>query len=149
MKRKLASLIGLAAATGTLMIGVDATQASADSANVSSWASSSQCGQFSPYYFCLYYHQYDGGGFWGSRSAAVPTITADFTDGDGAVRNNAASAENGSSCNVGIWVSPGYTGNSDWLSPLRGGNLGPALRNNEASIAIDDHSATCVNLGIG
>jgi Peptidase inhibitor family I36 len=147
MKRKLVSMIGLAAAAGTLMIGVDATQASAESANISSWNTASSCGQFTPYYFCLYYHQNQQGSVWRSESPKVPVITALFGS-DGPVRNDAASADNGTICNVGIWVSPSYQGNSDFLSPLKGGNLGPALRNNEASIAVDDHSADCAGMSI-
>jgi hypothetical protein len=148
MKRKIASLLGLSTAAGLLMVGAGAGQANAASANISSWTSSSRCNLSSIYEFCLYYHQNDGGGMWGSTSTAVSTITASFPAGEGAVRNNAASAENGTVCNVGIWVSPGYVGNSDWLSPNMGGNLGPALRNNEASIALDDH-ANCPGIGIG
>ncbi|MEY9892759.1 hypothetical protein ABIA31_006437 [Catenulispora sp. MAP5-51] len=147
MKRKLVSMVGLAAAAGTLMVGAGATQASADSANVSSWNSPASCNSVSAYWFCLYYHQNQQGSVWRSTSPKVSTITALF-GADGPVRNNAASADNGSLCNVGIWVFPGYSGDSDFLSPNRGGNLGPALRNHEASIAIDDHSSGCVGLSI-
>jgi hypothetical protein len=98
------------------------------------------------------------------RNNAVPVFSGTFS-GDGAgngqaARNNAASAENGTARNAGIWVSPNYQGDSDWLSGLRGGNLGPArwqpraravatsgLRDNEASIAIDD--SACPGNGIG
>lgn len=149
MKRKILSMVGLAAVAGSLLAGLGAGQANAESAFVSSWTSSSRCNTSSPYWFCLYYHQNDGGAMWGEPyTTRVPTITAVFDSNDGPVRNNAASAENGSLCNVGIWVSPDYTGNSDFLYPDTGGNLGPALRNNEASIAIDDHSSACLSKSI-
>jgi hypothetical protein len=61
-----------------------------------------------------------------------------------AVRNNAASMENGTpNCNVTTWVYPNYVGDFNWLSPGEGGNLSPnandpqQLRNNEASIDLN------------
>lgn len=137
----------LAAATAVALAG-QTGQAAADSANIDAWPALSSCDVGSPYYFCLYYSPGRTGGAWRSRSAAVRTISGTFSGGAGdgqAVRNNAASADNGTFCNVGIWVSPGYTGDSNWLVRGNyGGNLtnsSPRLRNNEASIAVAD--STC------
>jgi hypothetical protein len=83
--------------------------------------------------------------------ASVSTISGNFAGSSHPIRNDAASAANGSGCHVGIWVSPGFTGDSNWmLDGNRGGNLtsgSPQLRNNEASIAVKDNN--CAGLGIG
>jgi len=145
-----------ALAAGSVAAG--ATAASATSANISSWNTDSspvRCGTTSPYDFCLYYSPGAEGAVWKSTSAAVPNLSGHTFSNDGhgsagagqQVRNNAASAENATECNVGIWYSTDYSGNSDWLSPGKGGNLSSWLRNNEASIAVDD--SNCPGVGIG
>lgn len=90
-------------------------------------------------YYCLWVSPSMGGGHWlgpDSGNGDVPTITASFTDGDGKVRNNAASAANVLDCSMGIWVSPNYVGDVNRLDWGWGGNLtsSPPLRNNEASV---------------
>ncbi|KJY26638.1 peptidase inhibitor family I36 protein [Streptomyces sp. NRRL S-495] len=136
--KKTASRLALIAATATLALGGPGGlggQANASVENIDSW-NSFACAQQGGYY-CLWYSPNHGGGFWTSRVVATPTISGNFTDGN-PVRNNAASAENASACNVGIWVYPNYMGDENWLSPNRGGNLTLWLRNNEASMALDD-----------
>jgi hypothetical protein len=136
-----------------------AGQASAASANITSsnlgWTSQSGCDLSSTNWFCLYFSPNHTGGVWRSGAAAVSTISGTFSGGAGngqAVRNNAASADNGTACHVGIWVFPGYLGDSNWLiATNKGGNLTsgtPQLRNNEASIAVDD-TTDCPRIGIG
>jgi hypothetical protein len=152
--------LGIGAATAALLSSaiLGTSSASAASANISEWPSLSTCDPSGDFAFCLYYSPGRTGGrdarFYGGgnpRSEAVPVITGKFVGGIGngkAARDNAASADNGVECNTGIWSSPDYQGNSDWLSPGMGGNLGPDLRNNEASIAVDD-STRCPAAGIG
>jgi hypothetical protein len=143
--------LAVAAAAGALALGVSGGTANAASANISSWTSSSQCNLSSVYWMCLYYSPNHTGGFWGTTATKVATLSGTFSGGAGnglQVRNDAASAENGAPCNIGIWVYPNYTGDSDFLNSNKGGNLGPALRNNEASIAVDDHT-NCPGTGIG
>jgi hypothetical protein len=106
-------------------------------------------------FYCLWYHPGLTGGVWGTTSSYVKCldpgggasgcITADFTAGDGEVRNNAASmADDTSNCHVTTWVSPGRVGDWNWLYSSWGGNLTSTsslpLRNNEASIDYD----TCI-----
>ncbi|MGW0766374.1 hypothetical protein [Streptomyces sp. NPDC002676] len=159
--KRIAARAGLVGAAAVMAVSGLAGQASADSANISSWNTYSapvRCAAGTPtsYDFCLYYSQGAEGAVWGSHYAAVSNLSgATFSDdGHGSagagqgVRNNAASAEVADPCNLGIWVYPGFTGNSNWLSPTRGGNLTSWMRNNEASIAIDD-STNCPGLGIG
>jgi hypothetical protein len=90
--------------------------------------------------WCLWYSPNYENGVWAytGGAASVPVITANFTDGDGAVRNNAASAANIGGCEIGIFVSPNYVGDVNYLGNDGGGNLteSPPLRNNEASIKI-------------
>jgi hypothetical protein len=92
-------------------------------------------------YYCLWYGQNYTGGVWGSTSFVVDPITGSFTDGDGAVRNNAASMANPTvGCNLTTWVSPDYEGDFNWLDPLNAGNLTSGtvdLRNNEAMISLN------------
>jgi hypothetical protein len=138
-----AAALGMAGAG--LLTG--AGQAQAASANISSWDTYSapvRCTSTQiTVYYCLYYSQGANGAVWRGIETSTPTISGIFyDDGQGSagvgqgVRNNAASAENASlNCNVGIWVFPYYQGDSNWLSPGRGGNLSANLRNNEASIA--------------
>lgn len=142
VSNKTVSRLTTVAVAGLLSIAGLAGQASAQSANISNWTSTSSCNVNSAYYFCLYYSPNHTGGAWRSTSNAVSNLSGKtFSGGAGdgqAVRNNAASAENGTYCNVGIWYSPGYTGDSNWLSGNRGGNLTSWLRNNEASIKVSD-----------
>jgi hypothetical protein len=89
-------------------------------------------------FYCLWYSPGLLNGVWGSTASGTGTISASFTDGDGGVRNNAASMANDTSnCHVTTWVSPGYVGDFNWLNEFWGGNLTSGsipLRNNEASI---------------
>ncbi|MET7481345.1 peptidase inhibitor family I36 protein [Streptomyces sp. NPDC005648] len=160
LTRRITARIGMAGAAAALALGGLATQASASSAVIdgsNGFASPSSCNTGSVYYFCLYYSPDHTGGTKAYTATAVSTISGDFTGTSHPVRNDAASAANGSGCHVGIWVSPGYTGNSNWMNNgNRGGNLTsanssgsvPQLRNNEASIAVDD-STNCPGVGIG
>lgn len=88
--------------------------------------------------YCLWFSPGMINGVWGTKNQNTGTITANFTQGDGAVRNNAASmANNTSNCNVTTWVSPNFVGDFNWLHRGDGGNLTSGsipLRNNEASI---------------
>jgi Peptidase inhibitor family I36 len=90
--------------------------------------------------FCLWYSPNMKGGVWvwAGGAKSVPVITASFTDGDGKVRNNAASAANAGGCTVGIFVTPNYVGDLNSIGWGWGGNLtsNPPLRNNEASVRI-------------
>ncbi|MFB6890839.1 peptidase inhibitor family I36 protein [Kitasatospora sp. NPDC056327] len=133
--KKTASRLAVIGATAALAVGGLGGQANASFVNIDSW-NTFECNKTAAY-FCLWYGPNHTGGKWTSNVVAVPTISGNFSDGN-PVRNNAASAENASACNVGIWVYPNYMGDENWLSPEKGGNLTPYLRNNEASMALDD-----------
>ncbi|AOR30003.1 hypothetical protein BFF78_01915 [Streptomyces fodineus] len=155
LTRKTKVRLGIAGAAAAAALGLATSQASASSAVIdgsNGFASPSSCDVSSTYEFCLYYSPNHTGGTKAYTATAVSTISGDFSGTSHPVRNDAASAANGSGCHVGIWVSPGYTGDSNWmLDGDRGGNLtsgSPQLRNNEASIAVDD-STNCPGVGIG
>ncbi|AKN75561.1 hypothetical protein QR97_26175 [Streptomyces sp. PBH53] len=142
---------GVLMATAAMALGGLATHAEARSANISSWNSKSDCNADSPYTFCLYYSPNAKNAPFRSKATKIGDLgTKKFTGskpgGGQKVRNNAASAQNGTGCNVGIWYSPQYRGDSNWLAPLKGGNLTSWMRNNEASIAISDHTR-CPGIG--
>lgn len=117
-----------------------ASPASASGKNINFYSSGyTNCQNHNPNdFYCLWYSPGLLNGVWGSTAAGTRTITGSFTQGDGAVRNNAASMANDTiNCHVTTWVSPGYTGDYNWLNALWGGNLTSGsipLRNNEASI---------------
>jgi hypothetical protein len=142
--KKLLSRSAVLAAGAALAMGGFAGPAHADSANISAWTvSSSSC----PTYFkiCLFYSPGGTGGRYGTKYSQEPDLNGFTFGGSGAgvgtrVYDNAASADNNTNCNVGIWDSRFYDGDSDWLSPHKGGNFGPALRNHEKSVGEDDSS---------
>ncbi|MDK9498617.1 peptidase inhibitor family I36 protein [Streptomyces katrae] len=135
--KKFARRAGAAAAGAALIVTAAAASASASDVRIDQWRADSRCDNDSPYFFCLWYSPNRQGGFWGSSKVAVPTLSGNFSDGH-AIRNNAASADNGAgTCDVRIWVYPNYVGDSNVLSGFYGGNLTPNLRNNEASMAVD------------
>jgi hypothetical protein len=157
--KRLTTRAAMGAIAAVLAAAGFAGQVYAASANItgpsSGWTSQSGCNLASPNFFCLYFSPNHTGGVWRSGGTAVATITGTFSGGAGngqTVRNNAASADNGTNCHVGIWVRPSYMGDSNWLiAPDKGGNLtssNPVLRNNEASIAVDD-ATNCPGIGIG
>lgn len=117
-----------------------ASPASASGTNINYYSSGwSNCANHNPNdFYCLWYSPGLLNGVWGSTAAGTSTISGSFTDGDGGVRNNAASmADDTSNCHVTTWVYPGYTGDFNWLNAFWGGNLTSGsipLRNNEASI---------------
>lgn len=125
-------------------VGGLATQASASTgANIDQY-DSSYC-QDSPYPYCLWYNSNGSGAGWGSEAPETAPITGTFflTNNAGSagvgqkVRNNAASMANGTAnCEVVTWYNGDETGNWNELDPDWGGNLTPALHNNEASIAV-------------
>ncbi|MGW0771026.1 peptidase inhibitor family I36 protein [Streptomyces sp. NPDC002676] len=136
---KTGSRVALVGAAAVLALGGLAGQANASYVNIDSWHTFT-CSNSAPgAYFCLWYNSNHGGGIWSSSAQAVPTLSGNFSDGN-PVRNDAASAENASACDVGIWVYPNFVGDENWLSPSMGGNLNSWLKNNEASIAMDDAS---------
>ncbi|MEV3854142.1 hypothetical protein AB0J38_07425 [Streptomyces sp. NPDC050095] len=146
-----ATRAGVLMATAALALGTMAGHADARSANISGWNSKSDCDAGSPYTFCLYYSPNAKNAPYRSTSTKIGDLNSKkFTGskpGHGLkVRNHAASAQNGSGCNVGIWYSPNFRGDSNWLSPYKGGNFKSWLRNNEASIAISDHTR-CPGIG--
>lgn len=153
----LGGLLGLAPAshaapssTHTVSAG---TITPAASYNISAW-STSRCNDVN--WFCLYYYTGATGAGYGYPHADanihdLDNYTYPSNDGSGSgqvVGNNADSADNASNCNVGIWYSANFTGDSNWLSPWMGGNLTSGLKNNERSIAVDD-SSSCPGTGIG
>ncbi|WP_225840373.1 hypothetical protein [Streptomyces sp. NK08204] len=136
--KKTGSRVAVVGAAAMLALGGLAGQANASYVNIDSWHTYT-CYNRPGAYYCLYYSPNAGGGIWSSSALGVPTLSGNFSDGN-PVRNDAASAENASACDVGIWVYPNYVGDENWLSPDMGGNLNSWLRNNEASIAMDDAS---------
>jgi len=102
------------------------------------------CSTSSPYLYCLWYSPGGANAGWGSTATGTPTISGTFFlgsgQGEGApVRNNAASMSNGTgTCHVTTWVYPNYTGSFNWLDGTWGGILTSNLRNNEASININN-----------
>ncbi|OIJ97353.1 hypothetical protein BIV23_31300 [Streptomyces monashensis] len=141
--RRLAARAGLVAGMLGLVVGGVAGTADARSDNISSW-NSYRCNTVN--WFCLYYSQGASGASLGYQHADADIHNlGNYTyanDGAGAgqvVRNNAASAEDVSDCNVGIWYAPNFTGDSEWLNPWMGGDL-TFLSNNEASISVDDNT---------
>ena len=153
--RRYTARAGLAGATSLLVVAGFAGAAHATSADIDSWTSRPGCDTSSVNWFCLYFSPNHTGGVWRSSKDRVPTINGTFSGGAGdgqAVRNNAASADNGTAnCHVGIWVKPDYMGDSNFLiQGDKGGNLtasSPRLRNNEASIAVDDVT-NCPGIGL-
>ena len=147
--KKLLSRAAVLTAGAALAVGGFTTSAYAyKSANISSWTVSyNSC----PSYFmvCLFYSPGGTGGRYGSKSTSEEDLSGFTFGGSGAgvgdrVINDAASADNNSGCNVGIWDQTWELGDSDWLNPHTGGNLGPALRNNEASFAeYDSYHGGC------
>ncbi len=146
--RRKAALWGGAAGAAVLIGSVcTAVPASAGTNIDSIKTGGSSCQSYkSNYAFCLWYSQNLKNGVWGA-TGNVSTISSTFANGGfGAsgvgqsVRNNAASAAASDSgyCNVNIWVSPGYVGASNTLGDWWGGNLNSSLRNNEASVNIDN-----------
>jgi hypothetical protein len=123
------------------------------STGISEWTTS-RCNAVN--WFCLYYNLDGTQAGWGYPHADANVHDLNnyrFPSNDGpgsgqVVGNNAESAENKSACNVGIWYSANFSGDSNWLSPWRGGNLSSGLINNERSIAVDD-SSRCPGIGIG
>jgi hypothetical protein len=150
-----ATIVG---ATAMLVLGGASGSATAASANISAWNSQASCNFNSNYVFCLYYSPNQSGGVdarvWDAAHETnnkVSNISGTFSGGAGNGQpafNNAASVDSGVNCNVAVWSGTGFQGNSDWLSPGKGGNLGPALRNHDESIAVDD-STRCHGIGIG
>ncbi len=140
--KKLLSRASVLTAGAVLAVGSFTTSADAASANISSWTVSyDSC----PSYFtvCLFYSPGGSGGRYGSKYTSEDNLYGFRFGGAGAgvdqpVINDAASADNNSGCNVGIWNETGETGDSDWLNPHTGGNFGPALRNREKSFAEKD-----------
>ncbi|MCW7940674.1 hypothetical protein AAW14_01155 [Streptomyces hygroscopicus] len=104
-------------------------------------------------WFCLYYGEnHTGAGFGYPHADAYVYDLNNYryptNDGAGSgqiVGNNSESAEDASDCNVGVWYSRGFTGNSDWLRPWTGANLS-ATYDNDRSIAVLD--AACPHTGI-
>lgn len=148
--KKLASRAGVVAAALGLAVGVLGGTAQA-SDNISTW-SSHRCNSVN--WFCLYYSPNAKGASLGYQHADADIHNLGnyryANDGAGhgqVVRNNAASVEDVSDCNVGIWYSPDFQGDSEWLNPWMGGNL-TFLRNNEASISVDDDTH-CPGTGMG
>ena len=151
MKRILGRAAAVAAAVTLAGAGalLAAGPASASTGtNISSWTSG-YCLHGSGDLYCLWYLEGagTGGAGWGSQSMGTSTITGTFNiavpgnsdTGFGLpVRNNAESLSNGSSvCYATTFVSPGYTGNWNYVAPSMAGNLNSALINNEASIELD------------
>ncbi|MFF0387594.1 hypothetical protein ACFYS8_02750 [Kitasatospora sp. NPDC004615] len=139
--KKTASRLALVGVSAMLALGGLAGQANASYANIDNWNTFTCAQARGSYYYCLFYNSNAAGGIWGSSAnPGVPKLAGEkFSDGND-VWNNAASAENASACNVGIWVNSYYMGDENWLSPNKGGNLNSWLKNNEASIAMDDAS---------
>ncbi|WUH90225.1 peptidase inhibitor family I36 protein [Streptomyces sp. NBC_00433] len=142
--KKLLSRSAVLTAGAALAMGGFAGPASASqSANISAWTvSASSC----PTYFkiCLFYSPGGTGGRYGTKYLQEGDLSGFTFGGSGAgvgqvVKDNAASADNNTGCNVAIWDAY-YSGDSDWLSPHKGGNFGPLLRNREQSFAEDDGS---------
>lgn len=132
------------AAMAALGAGLAASPASA-SGNIDQWQAYG-CHSYGDYY-CLWYSQYGQGAGWGSNAAQTSVISSTFGNiGGGAgqgqpVRNNAASMSNGTlHCHVTTWVYPQEQGAYNWLDAEWGGNLTSELRNNEASININNCS---------
>ncbi|MGW1072844.1 hypothetical protein [Streptomyces sp. NPDC002537] len=132
--------VGAVAALGVL--GLATTPASARSDNINQW-DTSRCDTVN--WFCLYYSPDANGASFGYPHADANVhdllnyrFASGGTGGGQVVGNNAASAENASWCNVGIWYHANFTGDSNWLFPWKGGNLTSYMRNNERSIAVDD-----------
>ncbi|WP_372411578.1 hypothetical protein [Streptomyces luteireticuli] len=122
------------------------------SADIGSWRYQ-RCGDEN--WFCLYYSPNANGAGWGYTHADANVhdlLNYRFNNsGAGAgqvVGNNAASAENASWCNVGIWYHANFTGDSNWLAPYQGGNLTSWMRNNERSIRVKDDTR-CPGKGDG
>ena len=115
------------------------------STNIDGWHPT-WCFTSSSYYYCLWYSPNGANAGWGSTSLSTPTISGTFFLGSGAgkgapVRNDAASMSNGTgNCHVTTWVYPNYQGAFNWLDATWGGNLTSNLRNNEASINVNNCS---------
>lgn len=140
-RRPAAVLVGLALATGVLA-SAPADASAAPSTWVGSWnvPSNSWCAENS-YAWCLYYSPNAKGGRFGSHTFGISNLSGYTFSGSGLagagdpVRNDAASMEDPSDCDLQVFVYPNFVGNSNEVAPGRGGNLNSSLRNNEASVA--------------
>ncbi|GIG92305.1 hypothetical protein [Plantactinospora endophytica] len=147
LRTRVAVLAAGAVAASGIAVGLASP---AQAANIDTWSSFWQpCGT----YLCLYYSPgltnaswRPGGTSYSNLSGYTFSNGGTGTAGAGqAVRNNAASMGNHTAnCNVTTWISPGFTGpygdwrDNNWLSPGHAGNLNGYLRNNEASINVNN-----------
>ncbi|MGW1917028.1 peptidase inhibitor family I36 protein [Streptomyces sp. NPDC002076] len=140
ISRRAVAAAAAAVCVGGLGVGL---APAAQAANIDTWSSFSQsCGT----YMCLFYSPGLTGGSWRPSGTSYSNLSGyTFSNGQ-AVRNNAASmGNNTTNCNVTTWISPGFTGphadntlNNNWLHPGHAGNLNSYLRNNEASINVNN-----------
>lgn len=131
------------AAGAVCLGGLGVTMApGSQAANIDTWSSFSQpCGKF----MCLYYSPGLTGGSWRPGGTSYSNLSGYTFSNGKAVRNDAASMGNYTiNCNVTTWISPGFTGpygdwrDDNWLHPGHAGNLNGYLRNNEASINVNN-----------
>jgi hypothetical protein len=116
-----------------------ATSASASGHNSNQRGLNSRCNA-SPYLLCLYWDTYENGALWGT-SGAIPNLRNYRFPNNGAgggqyVKNNAASM----SCDTSyLWCysyyNENYSGNYDYVTPQRSGNL-YYTSNDEASVRL-------------
>ena len=145
-RRRLAVTAASVAVAATALL-TGAGEASATNTTVSSWGtweSPVRCIDSSgaSVVMCLYYNSNAGGAIDKKYDTVQDgTISDTFwaTDQYGSagngqnVRNNAASVENASYGTIGVWTSPWFYGDSDYIPGGRGGNLTWNVKNNEAS----------------
>ncbi|MFB7211211.1 hypothetical protein [Streptomyces sp. NPDC056255] len=140
---KRASMVGIAVAATSAATLALAPTAGATSTNIDTWSSFWQpCGT----YMCLYYSPNLTNASWTPSGTSDSDLSGNKfanhgTGSAGAgqvVRNNAASmGNNTTNCRVRVFYSPGFTGDSNWLTAGHAGNLNGNLRNNDASIRVE------------
>ncbi|GLX49694.1 hypothetical protein Shyhy01_26440 [Streptomyces hygroscopicus subsp. hygroscopicus] len=148
--KNLCARVAVIGSSAVLASGMAIGEASATSTNIDYWSTSTapvRCARA----MCLYYSPGAEGaiwqnglsgaydlGYWSFYDDHAPNSNSSAGAGQ-AVRNNAASAENGSvNCTMSIYVYPGGYGDVNVLDPGRGGNLTSGMRNNEASVNPED-----------
>ncbi|MET8742707.1 hypothetical protein [Streptomyces sp. NPDC004728] len=141
---KRASLVGIAVAATSAATLALAPTAGATATNIDTWSSFWQpCGT----YMCLYYSPNLTNASWTPSGTSDSDLSGNkFADhGTGSagagqvVRNNAASMGNNTiNCHVRVFYSTRFTGDSNWLHAGYAGNLNGDLRNEDASIRVEN-----------
>lgn len=143
--RRIRSKYAAAGLSALVLAGIVMVSSPASATNwwVGSWNVSHSSWCYTYHAYCLYYSPGALNGHWGSNivTPGVSNLSGATFSGSGSgvgapVRNDAASMNNETYCDLQTYVYTNFVGNSNEVGPMRGGDLNSALRNNEASIRL-------------